>query len=105
MSDTAQLWLFVAYVVAVITAMADVYTTMVGREHGIKESNFLMRWFADHYLAGAGLKALAIPLALVLLSKVMGSGATVALAIVGVGAAVTSVRNYLLLRKWKISLK
>jgi len=95
-----------AYALCLFANLADWWTTIVALQHGFIEKNPIARLFLTKSpILNAFVKGGIVPIAGVALVAVDPLYSVIFNGIVGTGIAVTAARNYVLLRKNKISLK
>lgn len=92
---------------AVVIGVADYYTTMIGLQNGLMEGNPIARWLqAKIGLVASTFITLALAIfGIVLLCERFGWAAIVGVAIGNGLETFNVIRNFILLKKSKISLK
>lgn len=107
MTDTQSLWLFILVGAFILAYLADTYTTMIGLQHGFKEWNPLSRFLIGKLgiSLNAFLTGSVVIFGVGLSSKWIGADSLILAGGLAAGEAVMALRNYLMLRKAKISLR
>lgn len=107
MTGIQQFWLFAVIGWFILAYLADVYTTETGLAHGFKEVNPLTRFLFSKLgpSATAFLVAGAVLLGVSISSVWAGTYSTYFGAVLAGSETVVAVRNYILLKKAKVSLK
>lgn len=106
-SDSQLALLVLLSATSLLTFLGDGYTTMVGLQHGFTEGNPLSRWLFKKIGQPLTLfvEAVAVLFAIGAVSNYDLNASYAFAGIITAGEAVMCVRNYLLLKKAKISLK
>jgi hypothetical protein len=107
MTGMQQFYLFLVIGWFILAYLADVYTTETGLAHGFKEGNPLTRWLFSKIgpSATAFLVAGAVLLGVSISSVWAGAYSTYFGAVLAGSETIVALRNFILLKNAKISLK